>query len=110
MKIQKNLPVQTEEIEIQLPAYFKKNDYYYKVNEDEKVSMIHAHPSNMLILTQAGGEPVEKVVTKTPITEQEWNEALKNLADYFGQFMCNQGLTECGYPLPEPEDFEQPAY
>lgn len=107
MKIKKLLPQQTEEIEITLPAYFTKhNAYFYKINSDETISHIHVMPHNMLILPQYSGEPIEKIVTFPHATEQEWVGALKKLADHFGQFMCNNGLTEQGYRLPEPKDFE----
>lgn len=105
MKIKKLLPQQTEEIEINLPAYYKKSDYFYKINENEIPSMFHALPTNMLILTRSN-ESAAQIVEYEKITEQEWNAALKQLANHFGQFMCNNGLTECGYPLPEPKDFE----
>lgn len=104
MKIQKQLPVQTEEVEITLPAYYKNTiGYYYKIHEDETVSVITSSQTNMLIISPYS-EPVQKVVTQTPITEKMWKDALGLLADHFGQFMCLNGLTESGYQLPEPKD------
>lgn len=103
MKIKKNLPVQTEEIEITLPAYFKTDMRVYRINEDGTADFVQAHDKNIFIIEDTFTDKSE-IAGYAPATEQDWKNAMKKFADYWGQFACKHGLTECGYPLPEPEE------
>lgn len=93
------------EVEFEAPCYRKtpdKHKIFKIISQDEIYELYLVGEEKFSIFKWS--IIFSDVKESVPATEQEWISALKTFADYWGQFACNQGLTECGYPEPEPEE------
>lgn len=101
MKIKKQNTT-VEEIEIQLPAYFKNNDDYFKIHEDETVDLLAGGKNNCLMIMDYPNRTKDEIATYTPITEHEWLTALRQYVEKVSEFLLKNGFDESGDPLAEP--------
>ncbi len=76
MKITKKI-TSVEEVELSLPAYFKKEFTYYKITSENTGLDISVWGENAVMIKKLRYEyEVQEAICYTPTTEQEFNEAL----------------------------------
>lgn len=94
-----------QEVEFEVPCYRKnqKKNKIFKIISGEEIYELDVMAVDKFSLYK-WTIVFTDLKESEPATDQDWKNGLKKLANHYGQFMCTEGLDECGYLLPEPEE------
>jgi hypothetical protein len=91
MKIIKKITtVEVQEIDIELPVYFKKDSSFYKINEDETIDTFSIQNQSAFFI-EKHYDSIETVINYESATQEEWWNGLKICLEKVHSFVFKSG-------------------